>query len=41
VRKFELLDAATLHRGRGGIVCMAGDVVPVDEKNALIPSALL
>ena len=41
VRKFELLDTATLHRGRGGIVCMAGDVVPVDEKNALIPSALL
>ena len=41
VRKFELLDAAALHRGRGGIVCMAGDVVPVDEKNALIPSSLL
>ena len=41
VRKFELLDAANLQRGRGGIVCMAGDVVPVDEKNALIPSSLL
>ena len=41
VQKFSLLDKASLFRGRGGIVCMSRDVMPIDEDNAFIPSQIL
>lgn len=41
VRKFELLDKASLERGCGGIVCMCEEVIPIDEKNCFIPCNLL
>lgn len=41
VKKFELLDKASLERGCGGIVCMCEEVIPIDEKNCFIPCNLL
>lgn len=41
VRKYELLDRASLRRGAGGIVCMCGQVVPIDSRNCYIPCTLL
>ena len=41
MQKFSLLDKTALPRGRGGIVCMARDVMPIDEENAFIPSQIL
>lgn len=41
VKKYELLDKASIPRGYGGIVCMCDNPVPVDEKNLFIPSNLI
>ena len=41
VKKFEVLDKASLERGAGGIVCMCEEVVPIDAKNSFIPCSLL
>lgn len=41
VKKFEVLDKATLTRGNGGIICMCEDVIPIDAKNCFIPSYLI
>lgn len=41
VKKYELLDKATLERGCGGIVCMCEQVTPIDPKNCFIPCGLL
>jgi predicted AAA+ superfamily ATPase len=37
VRKFAALDGADVARGRGGIVCMCEEVVPIDADNCYIP----
>lgn len=41
VKKYELLDKASIPRGNGGIVCMCDKPMPIDEKNAFIPSNLI
>lgn len=41
VRKYELLDKANLERGRGGIICMCEEVIPIDDKNCFIPANLI
>lgn len=41
VKKYELLDKASIPRGCGGIVCMCDKPVPIDEKNLYIPSNLI
>lgn len=41
VRKFELLDKASIKRGTGGIICMCEQPLPIDEKNYFIPSNLI
>ncbi len=41
VRKFSVLDKTGLQEGHGGIVCMCEDVIPIDEKNCLIPCNLI
>lgn len=41
VKKYELLDKASIPRGYGGIVCMCDHPVPIDEKNLFIPCNLL
>lgn len=41
VKKYELLDKASIPRGYGGIVCMCENPVPIDEKNLFIPCNLI
>jgi len=41
VKKFSVLDKTTLERGSGGIVCMKGEVLPIDSENIYIPCSLL
>lgn len=41
VKKYELIDKASIPRGNGGIVCMCDNPVPIDEKNSFIPSNLI
>lgn len=41
VKKFEVLDKASVGRGCGGIVCMCEEVIPIDNKNCFIPCSLL
>lgn len=41
VKKYELLDKASVPRGSGGIVCMCGEPLPIDDKNCFIPSNLI
>lgn len=41
VKKYNLLDKASLNRSFGGIVCCAEEVIPIDEKNSYIPCGLI
>ncbi len=41
VKKYELIDKASIPRGSGGIVCMCDHPVPIDEKDSFIPSNLI
>jgi len=41
VRKYEVLDRASLERGNGGLICMCEEVVPIDAKNCFIPCNLI
>lgn len=38
IRKFKLLENPIIPTGSGGILCMAPEPLPLDEKNAIIPS---
>ena len=41
VKKYEVLDKAQLNRGKGGIICMCEEPIPIDADNCLIPSNLI
>lgn len=41
VKKFSVLDKASLKRGDGGIVCMCEEPIPIDGENCFIPSNLI
>ncbi|MDR1766566.1 MAG: ATP-binding protein [Lachnospiraceae bacterium] len=41
VKKFAVLDKTTLERGGGGIVCMMGEVLPIDSRDYFIPCSLI
>lgn len=41
VKKYELLDKASVPRGEGGIVCMCDRPAAIDGKNSFIPSNLI
>jgi predicted AAA+ superfamily ATPase len=41
IRKFSVLDKASVERGCGGIICMCEEVIPIDEKNCFIPCNLI
>ncbi len=41
VRKYEILDKASIPRGFGGIICMCAEPVLIDEKDAFIPCNLI
>ena len=41
VKKYNVIDKASLVRGNGGIVCMCEQPLPIDEDNCFIPSNLI
>ncbi len=41
VKKFAVLDKASVEQGCGGIICMCEGVIPIDAKNCFIPCSLI
>ena len=41
VKKYDMLDKASIARGSGGIVCMCAEPVPIDTLSCFIPSNLI
>jgi len=41
VRKFSVLEKASMQQGNGGIICLCEDVIPIDSMNCFIPCNLL
>ncbi len=41
IRKYDVLDKASIARGSGGIVCMCTEPVPIDAENCFIPGNLI
>jgi predicted AAA+ superfamily ATPase len=41
VRKFGVLEKASVELGCGGIICMCEEVIPIDSKNCFIPCNLI
>ncbi len=41
VKRYALLDKAAIPRGAGGVVCMCGSPMPIDDLNCFIPSNLI
>lgn len=41
VKKYSVLDKASLNRGNGGIICMCEEPIPIDADNCFIPSNLI
>ncbi len=41
VKKYSVIDKASLQRGNGGIICMCEEPMSIDAENCLIPSNLI
>ena len=41
IKKYSLIDKASLTRGNGGIICMCEEPIPIDGENCFIPSNLI
>ena len=41
VKKYQVLDKASVARGNGGIICMCEEPIPIDTDNCFIPSNLI
>lgn len=41
VKKYHVLDKASVARGNGGIICMCEEPIPIDADNCFIPSNLI
>jgi len=41
VKKFGILEKASIEQGAGGIICMCEEVIPIDTKNCFIPCNLI
>ena len=41
VKKYSVIDKASLNRGNGGIICMCEEPIPIDTDNCFIPSNLI
>jgi hypothetical protein len=41
VKKYALIDKASLKRDYGGIICMCEEVIPIDDRNCFIPCNLI
>ncbi len=40
IKKYQVLDRTALVQGSRGIICMCGEVMPIDQKNSFIPCIL-
>ena len=41
IKKYSVLDKASIARGKGGIVCMCDEPIPIDAENCFIPSNII
>lgn len=41
IKKYAVLDKSSIARGKGGIVCMCDEPIPIDAENCFIPSNLI
>jgi len=41
IKKYSVIDKASLNRGNGGIICMCEEPIPIDKDNCFIPSNLI
>ncbi|MCR5151083.1 MAG: ATP-binding protein [Clostridiales bacterium] len=41
VKKYSVIDKASLNKGAGGIICMCQEVIPIDRENCLIPCNII
>lgn len=41
IKKYAVLDKAAIARGKGGIICMCDEPIPIDAENCFIPSNLI
>ncbi|MCC8029059.1 MAG: hypothetical protein LIO75_04580 [Lachnospiraceae bacterium] len=41
IKKYSVIDKASLKRGSGGIICMCEEPIPIDRDNCFIPSSLI
>ena len=41
IKKYSVIDKASLIRGNGGIICMCQEPIPIDADNCFIPSNLI
>lgn len=41
VKKYSVIDKASLNRGNGGIICMCEEPIPIDKDNCFIPNNLI
>ena len=41
IKKYSVIDKASLKRGNGGIICMCQEPIPIDADNCFIPSNLI
>ena len=41
IKKYSVIDKASLTRGNGGIICMCQEPIPIDADNCFIPSNLI
>ena len=41
IKKFSILESASIPRGCGGIICMCEEVIPIDAQNCFIPCNLI
>ena len=41
IKKYAVLDNAAIARGKGGIICMCDEPIPIDAENCFIPSNLI
>lgn len=41
VKKYSVIDKASLNRENGGIICMCEEPIPIDKDNCFIPSNLI
>ena len=41
IKKFDVLNKASVNRSFGGIICMCEEVIPIDSQNCFIPCNLI